>query len=69
MNYLKGIAAGLIAVAGCVALFTVALRIFYYDGRAIMGHFWFISLPVMFLIFSLGFCWVFRGASIRGAKR
>ena len=56
MIYLKGIVIGLIAVVACVALFYEAMEtFFFYDGRYLMGRFWFITLPLMSFVFAIGF--------------
>ncbi len=69
MIYLKGGSIGLLAVAGCVALFTGVLAIFHYDARALIGAFWFISLPMMLFVFAVGFYWPFRKRSGRHTMR
>jgi uncharacterized membrane protein len=56
MTYLKGVAIGFIAIVACIALFYEAVGIFFfYDGRYLMGRFWFISLPLMSFVFAIGF--------------
>jgi hypothetical protein len=63
MIYIKSILAGTGLLIGCVALFTFALFTINIDLRAIMGHFPFISLPIMLAIFVVGFLWQFRRTS------
>jgi uncharacterized membrane protein len=64
MIYIKGVVIGLIAVVACVALFYEAMgTFFFYDGRYLMGRFWFISLPLMLLIFAIGFYLTLRKVS------
>jgi uncharacterized membrane protein len=56
MIYLKGIVIGLIAVVASVAMFYEAVGIFFfYDGRYLMGRFWFITLPLMSFVIAIGF--------------
>jgi uncharacterized membrane protein len=67
MKYVKSATIGLIAVVACVALFTEAMRIFfYYDGRYLMGRFWFTTLPLILFIFAIGFYLTLRKVSSPG---
>lgn len=54
---MKGILVGLVAVAGSVGLFTLVLGILHLDARYLMGRFYFLSLPLMVVIFALGLWW------------
>jgi hypothetical protein len=71
MIYVKSFIVGALAIPPAVLLFEVILLAIsrirfpegvYYDGRAIVDHFWFIALPTALVIFAVGFCWEFRRA-------
>jgi hypothetical protein len=59
MIYVTSILVGAAALIGSVALLTLVLGAIHLDARYLMGHFSFISLPIMLIIFVIGFCWQF----------
>jgi xanthine/uracil permease len=68
--YLKSLVTGIVVLVLGVGLFTWALATFYYDARYYMGHYWFVSLPIMAFLFLTGFYWQLRRTSNpRGVRR
>jgi hypothetical protein len=65
MIYLKSLLAGIALLIGCVALFTQTLGMINLDARYMMGHYPFISLPIMLVVFAIGFLGQFH----RGSRR
>jgi hypothetical protein len=57
--YIKSVVAGAAALIGAVTLLTSALGAIHLAARYLIGHFSFISLPIMLIIFVIGFRWQF----------
>lgn len=78
MAYLKGVLSGLVATIGTAVLFYGFVMLaswlkfgfsspVTYDPRGIVKYYWFLSLPVAFIAFGVGFAWEYRKAASRAS--